>query len=51
MQFATTRKLAHYWATDYDWRKVEKRINAVPNFVTEIVSPRIFRLGARLSFR
>jgi len=36
VQYATTRKLAHYWATDYDWRKVEKRINAVPNFVTEI---------------
>lgn len=36
VQYATTRKLAHYWATEYDWRKVEKRINALPNFVTEI---------------
>jgi pimeloyl-ACP methyl ester carboxylesterase len=33
---ATVQKLAHYWATDYDWRKVERRLNAVPNFITEI---------------
>jgi pimeloyl-ACP methyl ester carboxylesterase len=33
---ATTQKLAHYWATEYDWRKVEARLNAVPNFITEI---------------
>jgi pimeloyl-ACP methyl ester carboxylesterase len=33
---ATTQKLAHYWATEYDWRKVEGRLNAVPNFITEI---------------
>ncbi len=25
-----------YWATEYDWRKVEARLNAVPNFITEI---------------
>lgn len=33
---ATTQKLAQYWATEYDWRKVEARLNAVPNFITEI---------------
>jgi pimeloyl-ACP methyl ester carboxylesterase len=33
---ATVQKLARYWATEYDWRKVEARINAVPNFITEI---------------
>ena len=33
---ATVEKLAHYWANEYDWRKIEARINAVPNFVTEI---------------
>jgi pimeloyl-ACP methyl ester carboxylesterase len=33
---ATMRKLAHYWATQYDWRKVEARLNALPNFITEI---------------
>src|SRR3989454_5826199 len=36
VQFATTQKLARFWATHYDWRKVEARINAVPNFITEI---------------
>jgi pimeloyl-ACP methyl ester carboxylesterase len=33
---ATVQKLMKYWATEYDWRKVEARLNAVPNFITEI---------------
>jgi len=33
---ATMQKLARYWATEYDWRKVEARLNALPNFITEI---------------
>jgi pimeloyl-ACP methyl ester carboxylesterase len=33
---ATIRKLASYWANEYDWRKVEARLNAVPNFITEV---------------
>ncbi|HEX9128902.1 MAG TPA: alpha/beta fold hydrolase [Gemmatimonadaceae bacterium] len=36
VQLATMRALASYWATEYDWRKVEARINAVPNFITSI---------------
>jgi pimeloyl-ACP methyl ester carboxylesterase len=36
VQLATTQKLANYWATQHDWRKCEAKINAVPNFVTEI---------------
>jgi pimeloyl-ACP methyl ester carboxylesterase len=32
----TVQKLARYWGTEYDWRKVEARLNAVPNFITEI---------------
>jgi pimeloyl-ACP methyl ester carboxylesterase len=36
VKLATVQKLAHYWATEYDWRKVEARLNAVPNFLTEI---------------
>jgi hypothetical protein len=36
VQLATVQKLAHYWATDYDWRKVEARLNDLPNFVTTI---------------
>ncbi|MFB6418962.1 epoxide hydrolase family protein [Bradyrhizobium tunisiense] len=36
VQLATMQKLARYWATDYDWRKVESKLNALPQFVTEI---------------
>ena len=36
VQFATMQKLARYWATEYDWRKVEARLNAYPQFITEI---------------
>jgi pimeloyl-ACP methyl ester carboxylesterase len=36
VQLATMKKLANYWATDYDWRKVEARLNAQPQFVTTI---------------
>jgi len=33
---ATMKALANYWATEYDWRKVEAKLNALPQFVTEI---------------
>jgi pimeloyl-ACP methyl ester carboxylesterase len=33
---AMMQELARYWGTDYDWRKCEARLNALPNFVTEI---------------
>ena len=33
---AMIQKLARYWATEYDWRRVEARLNALPQFVTEI---------------
>ena len=36
VQLATVRQIAAYWATDYDWRKVEERLTALPQFVTEI---------------
>lgn len=36
VSLATVRQLAHYWATDYDWRKIEARLNALPQFITEI---------------
>lgn len=36
VQLATLQELARYWATDYDWRKVEARLNALPQFTTEI---------------
>ena len=36
VQLATIQALARYWATSYDWRKCEAKLNAVPNFITEI---------------
>jgi len=36
VQLATLQELAHYWATDYDWRKAEAKLNALPQFTTEI---------------
>ena len=36
VQLATVQALARYWATDYDWRKCEARLKALPNFITEI---------------
>ena len=36
VQLATIQALARYWGTEYDWRKCEARLNALPQFVTEI---------------
>ncbi len=36
VQLATVQALARYWASEYDWRKVEAKLNALPQFVTEI---------------
>jgi len=36
VQLATMQKLAKYWQTDYDWRRCEARLNALPQFVTNI---------------
>ena len=36
VQLATIQALARYWETEYDWRKCEARLNAVPHFITEI---------------
>jgi len=36
VQLATSRELARYWTTDYDWRACEARLNALPQFTTEI---------------
>jgi pimeloyl-ACP methyl ester carboxylesterase len=36
VQLATIQKLAQYWATEHDWRKVEAKLNAYPQFMTEI---------------
>jgi pimeloyl-ACP methyl ester carboxylesterase len=36
VQLGTLQELARYWATDYDWHKVEAKLNALPQFTTEI---------------
>ena len=36
VQLATMQAVARYWATDYDWRKIEAKLNALPQFITEI---------------
>ena len=36
VQLATMQKLARYWGSDYDWRKCEAKLNALPQFVTEV---------------
>src|ERR1700722_2627908 len=36
VQLATIQALARYWATDYDWRKCEAKLQSLPNFLTEI---------------
>src|SRR6202789_4462910 len=36
VQLATMQALARYWSTEYDWRKIEAKMNALPQFLTEI---------------
>src|SRR5947208_16361177 len=36
VQLSTLQELARYWTTDYDWRKCEAKLNALPQFTTEI---------------
>jgi pimeloyl-ACP methyl ester carboxylesterase len=44
---ATMQKLARHWVTDYDWRKVEAKLNAWPQFITEIDGLDIHFIHAR----
>src|SRR5919108_1537136 len=36
VQLGTLQELARYWTTDYDWRKCEARLNALPQFTTQL---------------
>jgi pimeloyl-ACP methyl ester carboxylesterase len=47
VQLGTMRELAEYWATGYDWRKCEARLNALQNFITEIEGLDIHFIHAR----
>jgi len=47
VQLATVRELARYWSTEYDWRKCEARLNALPQFTTEIDGVKIHFIHVR----
>jgi pimeloyl-ACP methyl ester carboxylesterase len=47
VQLATMRKLAQYWGTHYNWRKVEARLNALPQFTTMIDGVKIHCIHVR----
>src|SRR5262245_54576624 len=47
VQLATLRELARYWTTEYDWRKCEARLNALPQFTTEIDGVEIYFIHVR----
>jgi pimeloyl-ACP methyl ester carboxylesterase len=47
VQLATMRELVRFWETDYDWRKAEARLNALPQFTTEIDGVDIHFIHAR----
>ena len=47
VQLATMQELARYWETDYDWRKAEAKLNAMPQFTTEIDAVQIHFIHVR----
>ena len=47
VQLSTIQKLARYWATEHDWRTCEAKLNALPNFITEIDGLDIHFIHAR----
>ena len=47
IQLATMKALVDYWTTDYDWRRVEARLNALPQFTTEIDGVEIYFIHVR----
>ena len=51
VQLATMQALAKYWATDYDWRKVEARLNALPQFITTIDGVDIHFIHVRSKYK
>jgi pimeloyl-ACP methyl ester carboxylesterase len=49
VQLATAQALARYWTTDYDWRRAEAKLNALPQFTTEIDGLKIHFIHVRSS--
>jgi pimeloyl-ACP methyl ester carboxylesterase len=50
VQLATMQKLAKYWATEYNWKKAEAKLNAVPQFITTIDGVDIHFLHVRSKY-
>jgi hypothetical protein len=51
VQLATMQNLARYWTSEYDWRKVEARLNALPQFMTNIDGLDIHFIHVRRNIR
>jgi len=51
VQLATTRELARHWQKDYDWRRFEARLNAMPQFMTSIDGIDIHFIHVRSNIR
>jgi pimeloyl-ACP methyl ester carboxylesterase len=51
VQLATMQELARYWSTDYDWRKCEAKLNALPQFITEIDGVDIHFIHVRSKYK
>ena len=51
VQLATSQAVAHYWATEYDWRRCEAKLNSFPQFITEIDGLDIHFLHVRSKHR
>ncbi len=51
VQFATMQALAKYWGTEYDWRKIEAKLNALPQFVTMIDGVDIHFIHVRSKYK
>src|SRR4051794_20970001 len=47
VQLARLQALVHYWGTNYDWRKIEAKLNALPQFMTTIDSVEIYFIHVR----
>src|SRR5215468_6545943 len=47
VQLATMQSLVRYWSTNYDWRKTEAKLNALPQFITEIDGLDIYFIHVR----
>ena len=51
VQLATMQELARYWTTEYDWRTCEAKLNALPQFTTEIDGVEIHFIHVRSGMR